>query len=505
MDNLLPLIFYSLPYVLAMLAAALMVAIGGVGLSRPWLLMLPFLTALFWLSENRFGRIDAGGGPTLLSRGAGVMMFPAFLWGILLVLTWARVGRLFRRAPIPVPRQPLTLWFLAWTLLLLAHVAVALVIDIPLKQSLSPGGFAYVAWLGVLVAAMVATFERPADARRLAMFFLGMGMARALFGLVRFAAFGGDPVNAYANRQGLALKLTFFDINDSLLCALTLSIALVMLYRAAPPGGWRTWQRVALWLAVVVPALCIVLSFRRTAWVGMVLAVGFVLLQLPSRARWRFLLLASPVMLSGISYAAWKRLSQVRGPSSGFLYDLMPRAFGAESSRLLELKLAWRTLMDTPFFGVGSWGGYKGWQQISWQVESADGGAGTFLHSGILHLALKTGLVGLVLLVGTSVAFILAWRRLRRTLPAAALPLAVAGVAGVLFNLPDWLLGTPVPQIRTMALLGICMSLPFVAERCFSAASSSAETEPTARQRLRALRPQPEATLATSWGRQWQR
>ena len=500
MDILLPLFFYSLPYVLAIGLAIGVVILAGLTLSRPWLVMLPFLTVFFWVSANRYGRLDFGGGPSLFSRGAGVLLFPALLWGILVALVWTRMGAALSRQAVPTSMVPLSPWFAGWTLLLLAHVVTGLLLDVPLRQTLSPAGFSHIVWLWVLIAAMVASVTRPSDARRLLWFILLMGLARAIYGLGRFAAFGGDPANAYANRQGLTLKLTFFDINDSLLCVLAVCAALVMLYRDVPARGWLGWQKILLWAAVALPSLCIVLSFRRTAWVGMVLALVFVLLQLPARVRWRLVLLAMPVMLTGIGYAAWKRLSQVRGAAGNFLYDFETRAVGAESVRFLEIKLAWQSFLDSPIFGVGAWGGYKGWQLISWQHEFGEGGGGTFLHSGLLHLALKTGLIGLILLAGTAIAFILAWRRMRNTLPPAALPLAVAGVAGVLFMMPDWLIGTPIPQLRTMMMLGLCLSLPFVAERCFSKqavlAAEAAHPAPGGLRHYRGGRPAAPSRLA---------
>ena len=477
MDLPLTLLAYSLPFVVAIGLALLVIGYAGALLGQPWLLMLPFLAVLFWFSASTFGRIDAVSSGSLLSRGSGQLLFPAFLWAMLLSLAWVRFAGLFGTARQARPTLPLTPWFAAWAVLLLGHVAVGMFSGISLARILSPTGFSHIVWLWVLISAMVATFTRLVDGRRLALFIMAMGLARAVFGLVRFAAFGGDPANVYANREGLNLKLTFFDINDSLLCLLSMCIALVMLFRSAPADGWRRWQWFLLWAAVVLPALCIVLSFRRTVWVGTVLALAFVLLQLPRRAGWSLLVLAAPVVLVGIGYASWKRLSQVRGAGGNFLYDITSRSFGAESSRLLELQLAWHSFLDHPLFGVGSWGVYGGWGRVAWQVESGEGGGGAFLHSGVLHMALKTGLVGLVLLVGTVAAFVLAWRRLRRSLPAAAMPLAVAGVAGVLFTLPDWLLGTPVPQVRTMMLLGLCMSLPFVAERCFAGAAEAAPAQ----------------------------
>jgi hypothetical protein len=468
MELLLPLIGIALPILVAVGAALVVVTIAVFAINRPWLLMLPFIAALFWLTDSRYGRIDEVGS-SLLGRGSGVLYFALFLWLMLLSLIWMHVGRLFRPTRQLATSVAVLPWFAAWGALLLGHVAAAVAADIPIRQALSPAGFSFIVWMGVLVAAMVSAVERPADAHRFAWFIVALGLGRAMFGLVRFVAYGGDPANAYANRHGLELKLTFFDINDSLVCALTIAIALVMIYRREPARPLSQWQLGFLWAAVLIPALCIVLSFRRTAWVGLTLALAFVAMQLPARPRVRLFMLAIPSTLLGIAYASYKRLSQVTGPSEGFLYDLMPRSVGPDSMRLLELKLAFQTFVDQPVFGVGAWGGYKGWQAISWQHEWGEGGGGTFLHSGLLHVALKTGLVGLCLLAGTAMAFYFTWRRLRRSLPNQAMPLAVAGVAGVLFMVPDMLIGTPVPQVRTMMMIALCISLPFVAERAFAA------------------------------------
>jgi hypothetical protein len=113
--------------------------------------------------------------------------------------------------------------------------------------------------------------------------------------------------------------------------------------------------------------------------------------------------------------------------------------------------------------GIGSWGRYSGYQHISWQAN-AEGGL--FLHSGLLHVALKSGLPGLVVLGGTIWAFVAFARRALRTLPPEHLALATAGVAGLAFMLPDFLIGTPIPQVRTTQMLAFCLALPYVASAC---------------------------------------
>jgi hypothetical protein len=172
------------------------------------------------------------------------------------------------------------------------------------------------------------------------------------------------------------------------------------------------------------------------------------------------------VVGAGLLYAAFKRLGQTKGAGHGLqslFYDMESRRFGAESERVLELKLALADFLNHMLTGIGSWGRYAGYQHISWQAN-AEGGL--FLHSGLLHVALKSGLPGLVVLGGTIWAFVAFGRRALRTLPPEQLALATAGVAGLAFMLPDFLIGTPIPQVRTTQMLAFCLALPYVASAC---------------------------------------
>ena len=90
---------------------------------------------------------------------------------------------------------------------------------------------------------------------------------------------------------------------------------------------------------------------------------------------------------------------------------MQSRRFGPESERVLELKLVLADILARPFTGIGAWGRYTGYQQISWQANP-DGGL--FLHSGVLHVALKCGLPGMALFAGTVWAFVLVARRALR-------------------------------------------------------------------------------------------
>jgi hypothetical protein len=404
------------------------------------------------------------------SRGSGLLLFPLVLYYVLGAWCCARVAASFQgyRAP-PCNLRP---WFWGWFLLLGAHVAVALVTDVKLARVLAPSGFSNLVWMAPLVSLLLLSFRTPAHATELARFIVLAGLGRALFGLVRWAGFGGDPNNVYANMNAIRIKLTFFDINDSLLCMMAFAIAAVHLFQAPRGARSRAWVAIE-WLTLAATAACIVLSYRRTAWFGFMLACAVVMLRFPWRRRLQLAAAGLPLVGAALVWVGVRRLSQTKGAGgglAGMFYDMQARRLGPESERVLELKLALADFLSHPLAGIGAWGRYAGYQQISWQAN-ADGGL--FLHSGVLHIGLKTGLVGLVLLAGTAWAFVAMARHALRTLPPEQLGLGTAGVAALAFMIPDMLVGTPFPQVRTTQMIAISLALPYVALAVSSAARAA--------------------------------
>ena len=115
--------------------------------------------------------------------------------------------------------------------------------------------------------------------------------------------------------NAIKIKLTFFDINDSLLCALAFSIAAVQLFQAAVARP-RPLDRLE-WLTLAATALCIVLSYRRSAWIGLVLALPIVMWRFPLRRRLQLAACGLPLVAPALGYAALKRLSQTKGAGAG--------------------------------------------------------------------------------------------------------------------------------------------------------------------------------------------
>lgn len=458
MSSVIAAVFYALPYVLAFVLAVAVIALGVLALSRPRMLAYPFVLVLLTVSGSTYGALDTSA-RSLYSRGAGVLFFSIFMWSILASLLWTRVAMGVQHRAAPASN--LKPWFCAWAVLLLLHTLVGIALGESAADVLSAYGFSNIVWMGIFFLFLICAFHGQDELDELAKVILVVALARAVFGLVRWAAFGGDPVNAYANRHGLNLKLTFFDINDSLTCTLGMAIAAIKLFRPGQASDGR-FYRLLCWAMLVLGGLCIGLSFRRTAWFGLLMAAAFVVAFLPKQRRWQSLLFGMPVIVAGLGYAAFKRLSQTKGAGGldKLFFEFQGSATGPVSARQLELTFAWQDFVSHPIFGLGAWGRYGGSSQISWQQSDS---AGAFLHSGVLHVALKSGLIGLVLLLGLYIAFFMHIARRRKTVEAKELPLFVAGAAGVLFTIPDMLIGTPIPQTRTMMVMGLCLALPYLA------------------------------------------
>jgi len=460
MQNLLLYIYTSLPFIVVALLCVLAVIGAGVGMVRPRWLAYCYMMVYFFTNSTSYGSLSNMGAPGIYTRGSGVLLFPLLFWMMLAFWACARVSTSFQGHQTPPCN--LRAWFLGWFLLLGAHVAAGLFMDVKLSEVLAVSGFSNIIWMAPLVSLLVLSFRTREDAIELSRFIMLAGLGRAMFGLVRWAVLKGDPNNVYANMNAIKIKLTFFDINDSLLCTVAFAIAAVNLFQVVKTHRTTFWRLVE-WATLGATAICVVLSYRRSAWIGFVLAGLIVMMRFPMQRRIQLMVLGTPVVGAGLLYAAWKRLGQTKGAGNGLsslFFDMQSKRFGSESERVMELKFALADFISHPLSGIGAWGRYTGYQHISWQANP-DGGL--FVHSGVLHIALKAGLPGLILLGGTIWAFCALARRALRTVPPELLGLATAGAAGLAFMLPDLLVGTPFPQVRTTQMLAICLALPYVA------------------------------------------
>lgn len=454
-------IFQAIPFALAAVLSVLAVVYIGLSIRNPALIAYPLLLLILTTSGISYGAYTSG--PSIYSRGAGQLYIPLLMWVSIIGLIWIYFGKLFQPRRIKIGVVQLDYWMFGWIALVMGHTIFALVSGEKIQDATSPTGLVNFAWMAIIYQIVKVSFTNRREIERLQTFILVVAASRAVYGLIRFIGFGGDPTNAYANRHGINIKLSFFDVFDSMVCMLAVALTLTIMGQRNKTTT-NSKLRSLLYIAIAgVATTCIILSFRRTATIGLVLGGIFLFGHLTRKLKIGAIALGLPLLVMAIAYTAYSRLSQTTGAIGlgDFLFDITPRAIGPESERLLELKLGLYTFLAHPIFGVGSWGSFEGWRQISWQ--SYEGSAGTFLHSGILHVAYKAGAVGLLLLFGLIYSIYSTWQSGRLTISPKKLPLAVAGISALLFAIPDFLISTAVPNSRAMLLIGICLAIVHLA------------------------------------------
>ena len=447
---------------LALLATAASAVMGTVivwaGFFRTYVLVILYLMVLFAVSQS------VSEVAPIYSRGAGLLFFPWFVW-LLWILAAVAVLRdkLLRVPVVPCSMRP---WIAGFLLLFLAQSAVGFALSLPAKESLSGYGLIHIANMGLLTLLLL----RTVDTRKALDLLIWAGLiviaARDLFGMGRYLFFGGDPANPYDYSQYVpGAKLTFFDINDNLLaCVGGAYCGFRLLHDHGSLSRAQKWFFAGV---IVLAAATVLFSLRRTAWGGLALVSALTVLLAPKRKRLALAIPMVGVIAAGLGVLLFQRFAVAYERAqigwNALYYDMVGGAhYGQASLRALELQLGWEAYVDSPIFGQGPWGRFAAYSGFG---ESWHGGEGAygFVHSGVIHMLFKSGLVGFALLCGLLCSFLLFVKRTYPLLEPRYRAVLVMGAAGMLFMVPDILFGTPFIQQRTTQLLGFCFALPYVA------------------------------------------
>ena len=177
------------------------------------------------------------------------------------------------------------------------------------------------------------------------------------------------------------------------------------------------------------------------------------------------MVLSAPIVLvvSSSRFATGEGSSEILG-----LVSSISGHATSQGTRAAEWAMAMDTIRHNIFLGAGTWG-ELGQGIIGWHF-----GAYGFVHSGILHLWMKSGLLGLGLFFGAIIAWALFLIKLLRRLAPEQQLLAVVGMAGVLFLIPSFIAGTPTIEWRTMQLFGFALALPYAVHNAMARNSKSA-------------------------------
>lgn len=283
-------------------------------------------------------------------------------------------------------------------------------------------------------------------------FIIFCALTRGIWGLVRWAFLGGDPANIYANAQKIAIKLTFFDINDNLVATFGAYLAAwLLLYRKSQLSKSR---KLFYYLMIGVGLAVVLLSYRRTAWGGLVAAGLWFVWQQPWRRRIQVGFITILIGSMALPMLISERFSNIRGygGKTGFFYDVTSSKgkIATSEGRFSELDMAWKYISESPFTGVMPWGGI------------GYGDSHQFVHSGFLHLWLKGGVFAFLFFCLILWGYFLFNRKVRREILPEDRGLAETAFASLLFSLPGILFGTPFIEFRTAQLLGVIFVLPYI-------------------------------------------
>lgn len=388
---------------------------------------------------------------SLYSAGTGMFFLPLvniYLYGIFVLSV------IFRRNRLGGVQQCTTLkWLWALSAFYLAYAFVGVAIDAPLEKILGGHSTINILNMTLLMATILRVYADEKELPRLTYFLIFCVVTRDLYGLVRFAFWGGDISNVYANVEKIDVTLTFQDINDSLLaCVVGFYCAWILLFK------WRLLSmrgRFGYAATVALTVFTIMFSFRRSAWIGLFLAGGLLVLRQPLKRRIQVGILAGLVATFILTTLLTMRLGQYEQSRKGslLLYDISGQQgeVTAKEGRFTELVPALRTIQENWLLGVGPWG----------HIDSR--GSRDYMHGGLLQVWLKLGLIGLVLFLLSIVAWVVFYARKRKSIADQERGLFEAGAGGLLFLLPTLALGTPIIEFRTMQLMGLCLVLPYLA------------------------------------------
>ncbi len=477
MSDILPYIIgYGVPIGTLLAALVGIVLAMGAALVWPRLIVLMYVAILMLFPQSSsYGLEDAANASIVYVKGTRTFFF-SFL-DMMIFGTWLMAvlyGRLFFRNREPL--GPLMKFYLGFALVFLGHVLVGFFDpDHPFLLDFYGRGVVNIFWQGMLVALLLTVIKTEKDLKTLIVLMLVCIVARELFGMVRYVFLGGDPQNAYATIQKLNVKITFWDINDSVLAAFVFAFASWKLL--AERVEKLSWRFAYLGMAGL-GALTAVLSARRTAQGGLLLAALVLAWLLPRGRRWP--VVVALMLMAPLAVLVTSARTEAPGNlADKLLFDMRSDAYSdPRKSRFYELETAWRTVRETPLFGVGPGGSFKAWSHYGLEYHQ---GRYDYVHSGFGHVMLKMGFVGLFFYVALFVSYLVYVFRHWRSLPRHYQGLVAASVAAFASQMPNMFVGTPVGEIRTMMVLGLIFAIPFLAVRMAkrSDAGPAISTQPT--------------------------
>jgi hypothetical protein len=219
----------------------------------------------------------------------------------------------------------------------------------------------------------------------------------------------------------------------------------------------------------------IVLSYRRTVWIGLFMGMGWLGLKLRGRGKLMTLVVAGCIVIALGGWVASQRFSGKtwEGKNKSISSDISDKKknISLQGKRFVELTLSIKTLLENnPLWGVGTWTRTDGKQLYSHDATTLsfrEEKRLLFMHSAVIHVLFKLGFVGLFIFLGIFYRYVLGWQRANAQMTKQSLPYLVgeSAFAAWIFMLPDIFFGTPFIIFRHAQVLALLIGLTWAATR----------------------------------------
>lgn len=399
-----------------------------------WPILLVGIVA--FVPSSTYGLTGGQARRTLYNLGTGKLPISPFELGIevlaALLLITARKESARRLGP--------GLEFSFLCAIYLVHVLAAAASGHPLADAFTGTGGRLILLAAASYIVVSTTLSNWSQLRTFFSFVAWMGIPMAVFGLARFTVGEGDPANPYQNYSDIAVRLTYFEAAYAVVLAFS---CYWFASKAVGKGASSLHSRFQNAACAGLCFLTILLSFRRTNWLSLIVGMALIyLLVQDRRSRGLGAISIFVVIVTVISLSAQRQLGPVR--------DRISFSVAAErDQRTREVQLALREIGKNPL-GLGPLGQYSGSPGLGWPAPPS------IVHNAPVWLGLKTGVPGMVLLalIPAHCMWLIrdASRRQKRfrSQPYGAV---LAGFCG--FWITNLLYGTPLLEARLAVLFGV--------------------------------------------------
>jgi len=424
--------------------------------TRPQNILFPYIITILLYTGTQYGTVDTD--LTIYSRGLGILpvsLLNIFLF-FLFIFTYLTFGTKYRKKNESLVLNRALLSIVAVVLLCYIY---GFSTGISFKNVVSRYGMLNIINMYLLFLIMKWSIYDEKQLNKFIKVFVFVTSFMALYGIVRYGLFGGDPANYYHNFGKQSTTLTYFDSGQGIL----FGVLFVVLYHKTRLGLGRFTSVKTKWFYYFIMGLCLInilLSFRRSLWLGL----GFIFLWvfLTSNMSRKVLILVISLTVLAIGSVVYKARfdeSYKSRWSSGIASDITTKSgkIDIKSGRFAELNHALTKVIDiSPVLGMGPWG--INTPRIT-EYKDYD-----FVHSSFVHVYIKLGVIGLILYLLIFVGYIFWWITMRRKKwhNIYYKYLADAFFCGFLMEIPDLTFGTPLIIYRHPQIIAMLLAMPYL-------------------------------------------